>query len=119
MAKTPTSVTIRSYQVGFGDCFLLQFQYADGDVRNMLIDFGTTGVPKVMATTPSKLMPLVAAKIAEHCGRDIAKKKEGKLHVVVATHRHKDHISGFATDGSNGGSGKTIAELRPDVVVQP
>ena len=30
MAKAPKSVTIRSYQVGFGDCFLLQFHY-DGD----------------------------------------------------------------------------------------
>jgi len=119
MATAPTSVRIRSYQVGFGDCFLLQFQYASGDMRNLLIDFGTTGVPKKMATTPSKLMPIVADKIAEACGRDKAKKKDGKLHVVVATHRHKDHISGFATDGSNGGSGKTIAALRPDVVVQP
>jgi hypothetical protein len=119
MAKTPTSVTIRSYQVGFGDCFLLQFQYSGGDVRNMLIDFGTTGLPKVMDTTPSEYMPLVAEKIAEHCGRDLEKGTKGKLHVVVATHRHKDHISGFATDGSNGGSGNTIAELLPDVVVQP
>lgn len=119
MAKSPTSVTIRSYQVGFGDCFLLQFHYAGGDVRNVLIDFGTTGVPKTMEMTPSKLMPIVAEKVAEHCGCDVEAGKEGKLHVVVATHRHKDHISGFATDGSNGGSGKIIAALRPDVVIQP
>lgn len=119
MPKSPTSVTIRSYQVGFGDCFLLQFHYAGGEVRNVLIDFGSTGVPKVMKTTPSKLMPIVAEKIAEHCGRDAEAGKEGKLHVVVASHRHKDHISGFATDGSNGGSGKIIAALRPDVVIQP
>jgi hypothetical protein len=119
MAKTPKSVTIRSYQVGFGDCFLLQFNYDGGDVRNVLIDFGTTGIPKSLETTPSKHMPRVAEMIAEHCGKDVEKKKKGKLHAIVATHRHKDHISGFATDGSNGGSGKTIKDLEPDVVVQP
>ena len=119
MAKAPKSVTIRSYQVGFGDCFLLQFQYDGDDVRNVLIDFGTTGLPKSLATTPSKHMPRVAEMIAEHCGRDVAKGKKGKLHAIIATHRHQDHISGFATDGSNGGSGKTIKVLEPDVVVQP
>src|SRR6185295_13417908 len=35
----------------------------------------------------------------------------------VVTHRHRDHISGFATDGN--GTGKTIAALKPDFVVQP
>ena len=119
MASSPTSLTIRSYQVGFGDCFLLQFHYAGGDDRNMLIDFGTTGVPKLMKTKPSVLMPFVATQIAKHCGRDDANDKPGKLHVLVATHRHQDHISGFATDESNGGSGKTIAALMPDVVIQP
>lgn len=119
MAKAPKSVTIRNYQVGFGDCFLLQFHYDGDDVRNVLIDFGTTGIPKSLETTPSKHMPRVAEKIAEHCGRDVANGKKGKLHAIVATHRHKDHISGFATDGSNGGSGKIIKDLQPDVVVQP
>src|SRR6267378_1492537 len=27
--KPPTSVTIRSYQVGFGDCFLVSFNYGE------------------------------------------------------------------------------------------
>jgi hypothetical protein len=106
MAK-PRRVTLRTYQVGFGDCFLLSFHYAAGD-RHVLIDFGSTGQPK---DAGEKLMLRVAQSIAETCG--------GKLHAVVATHRHKDHISGFATAADGKGSGDVIAALKPDVVVQP
>ena len=43
----PTSVTLRAYQVGFGDCFLLSFHYAGRRrTRHVLIDFGTTSLPK-------------------------------------------------------------------------
>jgi hypothetical protein len=119
MAKAPQSVTIRSYQVGFGDCFLLQFIYAAGETRNVLIDFGTTAIPKALDTTAASHMLRVAERIAEHCGRDLANGRKGKLHAVVATHRHQDHISGFATDSDGKGSGSIIKDLLPDVVVQP
>ena len=51
--------------------------------------------------------------------RDIQKKCGGKLHAVVATHRHKDHISGFSTNKSKTGTGDIIAACEPDVVIQP
>jgi hypothetical protein len=38
---------------------------------------------------------------------------------VVATHRHADHISGFATDTRTGKSGEIIRALRPMLVLQP
>jgi len=47
--KTPLSVSIRSYQVGFGDCYLLTFTYGKQPTdpkQHLLIDFGTTGLPK-------------------------------------------------------------------------
>jgi hypothetical protein len=37
----------------------------------------------------------------------------------VATHRHRDHISGFATAKGGKGPGDIIASLKPDVVIQP
>lgn len=107
MADAPTSLTIFSYQVGFGDCFLLRFVYDDGP-RHVLIDFGTTKLPE---GAPKDQMLRVATDIADKCG-------EGGLTAVVATHRHADHISGFATrDGE--GSGDVIRGLNPKLVIQP
>jgi len=48
---------------------------------------------------------------------DIARQTKGKLHILAATHRHRDHINGFATDGK--GAGKIIADLHPDQVILP
>lgn len=107
--KQPTSIEIRAYQVGFGDCFLLSFVYSKTDKQHVLIDFGTTELPK--NGKPSEHMPRVAADIKATCG--------GKLAAVVATHRHADHVSGFATDGNSGGAGKIIAACKPSVVLQP
>jgi hypothetical protein len=113
MTRKPASIEIRAYQVGFGDCFLLSFVYPASERRHVLIDFGTTGLPKrgKSAPKPSQHMAAVARDIQKACG--------GRLTAVVATHRHRDHISGFATDGSNGGSGKVIAACRPRLVLQP
>lgn len=108
MATRPERLTICMYQVGFGDCFLLTFHYPGRTRdRHVLIDFGTT-YQKV------DLMVEVARDIAERC--------EGRLDAVVATHRHRDHISGFATDkaGDNGEvPGRIIAALKPKIVVMP
>jgi hypothetical protein len=113
MSVKPVSVQVRAYQVGFGDCFLVSFVYTKGEPRHVLIDFGTTALPKRAAKSvkPSEHMPRVANHIKAIC--------KGKLTAVVATHRHADHISGFATDGRSGGSGKIIAECKPKVVLQP
>ncbi len=105
MAAAPISLTLRMFNVGFGDCFLLTFNYAN-NVRHMLVDFGSTSAPK---RGPKKdYMLRVAEKIKEICA--------GKLHIVVATHRHRDHVSGFSTAAQ---TGKIIAGLNPDIVIQP
>ena len=104
----PIAATLFAYQVGFGDCFLLRFTYPGDNHKHVLIDFGTTGLT---VDSPKQQMLLIA--------NDIAMKCDGKLDVVVATHRHADHISGFATNDEGTASGDVIRKLRPEVVVQP
>src|SRR6185369_3533526 len=109
----PQSVDIRTYQVGFGDCFLLSFVYGDNDKRHVLIDFGTTGLPgRSAAAKLSVHMPKVARHIADECGA-------AGLTAVVATHRQADAINGFGTDGGTGASGAIIKALTPRLVLQP
>src|SRR5690348_8936204 len=105
----PTSVRVRMYQVGFGDCFLLTFRYAAGTKsRHVLIDFGTTAAP---SGSPSKLLQRIA--------EDIRKTVCNDPFAVVATHRHRDHIAGFDPDPDGKGPGAIIAGLKPQLVVQP
>jgi ribonuclease BN (tRNA processing enzyme) len=112
MSAQPIQATIFAYQVGFGDCFLVRFTYEDDSRRHMLIDFGTTDRNLVKMH-----MPKIAADIRDKC----MEPGGGRLDVVVATHRHADHISGFATadDGTGTGTGDIIASLKPRVVIQP
>jgi hypothetical protein len=77
------------YRVGFGDCFLLSFEYPavlqDGRaVRHVLVDFGSTS----LARGQRSLVP-VAKQINAHTNG-------GELDVVVVSHRHRDHLSAFA-----------------------
>jgi len=99
----PTAMVLRTYQVGFGDCFLLTFEYDATDNRHVLIDFGSQKNP------PGKV------KILDKVAKSIEKETGGKLHIVVATHRHQDHIKGFGLSKA----GEVIKGLSPDIVMQP
>jgi hypothetical protein len=107
----PIKLIIRSYQVGFGDCFLLTFRYgaAGGtfDDRHVLIDCGSTGMPEKIKLG----LPDVAKAIAQDCGN--------KLTAVIATHRHADHINGFETSATGKRSGDILRALKPELVLQP
>jgi hypothetical protein len=107
--QTPSSVQVRMYQVGFGDCFLLSFEYPtalqDGrSERHMLIDFGSARSP---GRGRKGLLPGVAELIKQHTS--------GRLDVIVVTHRHKDHIDGFG----DAQAAAILDELNPGFVVRP
>src|SRR5262249_4743909 len=102
----PYTVRVRMYRVGIGDCFLLTLEYNvpldDGrNDRNVLIDFGSFRRPKERSFSD------IAGLIANHC--------RGKLDVVVASHRDKDHIAGFADRGAF----QILRDLSPSLVVRP
>jgi hypothetical protein len=84
MAAPESGITVRMYRTGgIGDCFLLAFRATDNTARYMLID---CGVHKATTGGADRLRAIV---------RDIAQATGNRLHVVVATHEHWDHLSGF------------------------
>ena len=83
MTVEPGTVKIRMYNTEFGDCFLLGFPTQSGGPKYMLIDFGTHH------NTANKTDKL------EKIARELNAATEGKIHLLVVTHEHTDHIEGF------------------------
>jgi hypothetical protein len=84
MTAPASGVKVRMYRQGLGDCFLLAFPTAGARPCYVLIDCG------VLAGTPDAeaKMREVAASLRDATG--------GEIDVLVATHQHWDHLSGFA-----------------------
>ena len=68
------------YRPGFGDCFLLTFRSRQ-TAHHVLIDFGAHTRGEI--GTMDKIM------------KNIEEETDKNLTVLVATHAHRDHISGF------------------------
>lgn len=82
---SPGTLSVRMYDVGFGDCFLLTIPTPQG-VRRVLFDCGSI-----------KLGSLSIKEVREAVIEDVRDAGNGppRIDVVVGTHRHKDHVSGF------------------------
>ena len=95
--KTPTAsppprkahMKIRMYNVGFGDCFLVTVPTPSNGPRRILFDCGS-----IKSGGPS--MDDVLKQLWQDC---IDASGVPTIDVVVATHRHKDHVSGFSRPG--------------------
>ena len=76
---------VRMYRQGLGDCFLISLPRNDGGSRPfyVMIDCGVVlGTPD-----PGTIMKQVMDNIVEVTG--------GQIDILVATHEHWDHLSGF------------------------
>jgi hypothetical protein len=86
-------VRVSMYNVGFGDCFLLRFpDQENGGERRVLIDCGSIKRPVIEGS------PVDIDKIAERIVADVADDGGPRIDVVVMSHRHRDHVSGFTSD---------------------
>jgi beta-lactamase superfamily II metal-dependent hydrolase len=79
-------VRVRMYRQGLGDCFLVTFPRKGKKPFQILIDCGALARDAQSMT-----------RIVEHIRDTVRDSKEDKarLDLVVATHEHKDHLSGF------------------------
>jgi hypothetical protein len=75
-----TEIRVRMYRQFLGDCFLLTFGQ---NQAHMLIDCGVIGGTQG------------AAQKMQAVAQDIHNTTGGRLDVLVATHEHWDHLSGF------------------------
>jgi hypothetical protein len=87
--KTPENyrVRVRMYRHGLGDCFLVTFPRRGHTAFNMLIDCGALARDGLFMTD-----------LVDHIRRTVigdGNEAKAKLNVVVATHEHRDHLSGF------------------------
>lgn len=79
---TGQRLRVRMYRQGLGDCFLLSF-LGWREPRHVLVDCG------VIAGTPDGTARM------RRVANDISAASAGRLDLVVMTHEHWDHVSGF------------------------
>jgi hypothetical protein len=86
MEAPASGISVRMYNPGFGDCFLLAFRAEDDSPRYILIDCGVHHQYKEAEVRKQRLH-LLAQDIAEATGNH--------LDIVAVTHEHTDHLYGF------------------------
>ena len=82
-APKPGPVRVRMYRQGLGDCFLVTLPKHDSSPFFLMIDCG------VILGTPD------AATKMTNVVADIIKQTNGHVDLLVVTHEHWDHVSGF------------------------
>jgi beta-lactamase superfamily II metal-dependent hydrolase len=85
-AKARRDVVVRMYNVGFGDAFLVVIPNGQS-VHRVLFDCGS-----IEAAPDQTMSDVVDQIISDTMDAD----GKSRIDVVVCTHRHKDHVSGFA-----------------------
>ena len=85
-AAGEAGIRVRMYRVGFGDFFLVSLLDENGAPLHIVVDCGV--FKGTSQTGDIQSIEAAVAHMAEVTG--------GRLALVVMTHRHADHIAGFA-----------------------
>ena len=81
-------IIVRMYRQGLGDCFLLALPASGAATKYLLVD---CGVHKRQTDGPVRLAQVL---------KNVTAATGSRLDVIVATHEHADHLSGFVQKGS-------------------
>ncbi|HYR33598.1 MAG TPA: hypothetical protein VEQ87_04840 [Burkholderiales bacterium] len=98
-----TGIRVRMYRVGFGDFFLISLLDDNGAPQHIVIDCGV-----FKGTSQTGDIHSIEAAVAH-----MAKATGGRVALIVMTHRHADHIAGFARCAD------LFAAMRVDAVWMP
>lgn len=81
MEDPKPGVKVRMYRQGLGDCFLLAFPTDAGKPFHVLIDCGV----------------LIGGEVdrMRECVSNLREATDGRIDLLIATHQHWDHLSGF------------------------
>ena len=85
-AAGEAGIRIRMYRVGFGDFFLLSFLRDSGAPLHVIIDCGV-----FKGTSQTGDIGSIEAAVG-----NMADVTDGNIELIIMTHRHADHIAGFA-----------------------
>lgn len=97
MTMAETSVTVRMYTVGFGDSFLVTVANGSSAWR-MLVDCGVHAHGRLKVGDTSREIRETVDTIVSDLLEGAPEGARPHVDVIVATHRHADHVSGFAED---------------------
>jgi beta-lactamase superfamily II metal-dependent hydrolase len=91
-------IRVRMYRVGFGDCFLVTF----GGKHHVLIDCGVHAKGNIN---------LNGSSLIEKAFDNIRLATGDELDLIIATHAHQDHVSGFGKFADQFSKFKRIGEV--------
>ena len=100
--KSPRSLRVRMYRVGFGDFFLITVPASTGP-QHILVDCGVT-----RGKTGKGDIATIKTAV-----RHMAAETGSKLALIIVTHRHQDHIIGFSRCATE------FAKFKVDAVWMP
>jgi beta-lactamase superfamily II metal-dependent hydrolase len=88
-------VTVRMYNVGFGDCFLVTLEATDRNYR-ILFDCGRLAGSVPNTADELRFEAVIARLVDDLREKDEHGVERRRIDLLIVTHRHRDHVHGFS-----------------------